>query len=114
MTAYPEGLKPREEDIEPMLRGRTFARKLLVFADKAESVPFDFTGWTVTLTRADGHVLKAGAGLSVHAGYLLLELSASETEAYGVGNQHYTVDIKNNETAEDLCIVRGSFPVEAA
>ena len=108
--SYEEGVKPRKEDIAPMLRGRTFKRKLEVWSDAAETVPFDFTGWTVTLTRADGKVLKAGAGLSAHLGYILLELTAQETLAYAVGSERYTLDIEKE--GESVCIVRGTFPVE--
>lgn len=87
-------LIPADVDLEAIV-GADFSSTIQLFSDTAQTVPFDLTGYTCTLTIGDLFTLTSGSGLTVTTGTgtIVAALTAAQTTSTGAQKRHWTLKL---------------------
>jgi hypothetical protein len=110
-------LLPLEQPLE-CFQGFTWSQEFDFFSDTAETVPFDFTGWTVTLTVKDREgsttIITPTFGSSdPTTGVIVASLSSTQTASMKLGVARYALYITDGSTPVDKePLMRGPFTVK--
>jgi hypothetical protein len=108
----PGVILPNEIELPKIVIGGTWKIELQFFEDEAETIPFNLTGWTVTLNLKNFRELTSGSGLTITpaTGKVVPLLTAAETTTILGKELRYWLRVAQGTEPVDY-LMRGGIPL---